>query len=58
MLVLQDIAVTYQSIVPAVQSVSLEVPEKAIVALLGANRRAPQDSWALQKASATPTSGR
>src|SRR5437868_3546508 len=37
MLVLQDIAVTYQSIVPAVQSVSLEVPDKAIVALLGAN---------------------
>src|SRR5437667_5285737 len=37
MLLLQDIVVTYQSIVPAVQGVSLEVPEKAIVALLGAN---------------------
>src|SRR5947209_19924393 len=37
MLQLQDIIVTYQSIVPAVQGVSLEVPEKAIVALLGAN---------------------
>jgi branched-chain amino acid transport system ATP-binding protein len=37
MLQLQDIVVTYQSIVPAVQGVSLEVPEKAIVALLGAN---------------------
>jgi branched-chain amino acid transport system ATP-binding protein len=37
MLVLQDIAVTYQSIVPAVQGVSLEVPDKSVVALLGAN---------------------
>src|SRR3989440_5374285 len=37
MLQVQDIVVTYQSIVPAVQGVSLEVPEKAIVALLGAN---------------------
>src|SRR2546427_7522451 len=37
MLVLQDIAVTYQNIVPAVQGVSLEVPDKAVVALLGAN---------------------
>jgi branched-chain amino acid transport system ATP-binding protein len=37
MLVLQDIAVTYQNIVPAVQGVSLEVPEKSVVALLGAN---------------------
>src|SRR5215469_1779862 len=37
MLLLQDIAVTYQSIVPAVQGVSLEVPDKAVVALLGAN---------------------
>ena len=37
MLQLQDIVVTYQSIVPAVQSVSLEVPDKAIVALLGSN---------------------
>ena len=37
MLVLQDIVVTYQSVVPAVQGVSLEVPDKAIVALLGAN---------------------
>ncbi len=37
MLQLQDIVVTYQSIAPAVQGVSLEVPEKTIVALLGAN---------------------
>lgn len=37
MLVLQDIVVSYQSIVPAVQGVSLEVPDKAVVALLGAN---------------------
>jgi len=37
MLLLQDIAVTYQSIVPAVQGVSLEVPDKQVVALLGAN---------------------
>src|SRR5579872_784698 len=37
MLVLQDIAVTYQNVVPAVQGVSLEVPDKAVVALLGAN---------------------
>ena len=37
MLVLQDIAVTYHNVVPAVQGVSLEVPDKAVVALLGAN---------------------
>lgn len=37
MLQLQDVAVTYQSIVPAVQGVSLEVPDTQIVALLGAN---------------------
>lgn len=37
MLILQDIAVTYQSVVPAVQGVSLEVPDKTVVALLGAN---------------------
>ena len=37
MLLLQDIAVTYQSVVPAVQGVSLEVPDKAVVTLLGAN---------------------
>lgn len=37
MLQLQDVAVTYQSIVPAVQGVSLEVPDAQIVALLGAN---------------------
>ena len=37
MLLLQDIAVTYQSIVPAVQGISLEVPDKKVVALLGAN---------------------
>lgn len=37
MLVLQDIAVTYQSTIPAVQGISLEVPDKTVVALLGAN---------------------
>lgn len=37
MLLLQDIAVTYHNVVPAVQGISLEVPEKAVVALLGAN---------------------
>ncbi len=37
MLVLQDISVTYHNIVPAVQGVSIEVPDKAVVALLGAN---------------------
>src|SRR5258707_13782215 len=37
MLLLQDIAVTYHNVVPAVQSVSLEVPDKTVVALLGAN---------------------
>ena len=37
MLVLQDLAVTYQNTTPAVQGVSLEVPDKAVVALLGAN---------------------
>jgi branched-chain amino acid transport system ATP-binding protein len=37
MLILQDIVVTYQSVVPAIQGVSLEVPAKTVVALLGAN---------------------
>lgn len=37
MLVLQDIAVTYQNVVPAVRGVSLEIPDKTVVALLGAN---------------------
>lgn len=37
MLLLQDIAVTYQNVIPAVQGVSLEVPDNAVVALLGAN---------------------
>jgi len=37
MLLLQDITVTYQSIVPAVQGVSIEVPEKGVVTLLGTN---------------------
>jgi branched-chain amino acid transport system ATP-binding protein len=37
MLVLKDIAVTYHNVVPAVQGVSLEVPDKTVVALLGAN---------------------
>ncbi len=37
MLLLQDIAVTYHNVVPAVQGISLEVPDKSVVALLGAN---------------------
>lgn len=37
MLVLQDLTVTYQNGVPAVQDVSLEVLDKTVVALLGAN---------------------
>lgn len=37
MLLLQNIAVTYHNTVPAVQGVSLEVPDKQVVALLGAN---------------------
>lgn len=37
MLVLQDIIVTYANVVPAVRGISLEVPDKAVVALLGAN---------------------
>jgi branched-chain amino acid transport system ATP-binding protein len=37
MLLLQDVAVTYQNAVPAVQGISLDVPDKAVVALLGAN---------------------
>jgi len=37
MLLLQDIAVTYQNVIPAVRGVSLEVPDKTIVALLGTN---------------------
>ena len=37
MLLLQDIAVTYNGIIPAVQGVSIEVPDKKVVALLGAN---------------------
>ena len=37
MLVLQDVAVTYQNVVPAVRGVSLEVPDRTVVALLGVN---------------------
>jgi branched-chain amino acid transport system ATP-binding protein len=37
MLQIRDLSVTYQSTVPAVQGVSIEVKEKAVVALLGAN---------------------
>ena len=37
MLLLQDIAVTYNGIIPAVQGVSIEVPDNTVVALLGAN---------------------
>jgi branched-chain amino acid transport system ATP-binding protein len=37
MLLLQDIAITYHNIVPAVQGISMEVPDRSVVALLGAN---------------------
>jgi branched-chain amino acid transport system ATP-binding protein len=37
MLVIQDLAVTYQNTIPAVQGVSLNVSERSVVALLGAN---------------------
>jgi branched-chain amino acid transport system ATP-binding protein len=37
MLILQDLAVTYQSTIPAVQGISLEVPDRQVVTLLGAN---------------------
>jgi len=37
MLLLQDIAITYHNVVPAVQGISLEVPDKTVVALLGTN---------------------
>lgn len=37
MLVLQDLTVTYHNTIPAVQDVTLEVPDKSVVALLGAN---------------------
>lgn len=37
MLVLQDLAVTYQNTIPAVRGISLRVPDKTVVALLGAN---------------------
>lgn len=37
MLVLQDLAVTYQNTIPAVQGISLEVADRSVVALLGAN---------------------
>ena len=37
MLVLQDLAVTYQNTIPAIQGISLEVPTRSVVALLGAN---------------------
>ncbi|MBX5448634.1 ABC transporter ATP-binding protein [Thermogemmatispora sp.] len=37
MLVLQDVAVTYQNVIPALRGVSLEVPDKVVVALLGTN---------------------
>ncbi len=37
MLLLQDIAVTYQNVIPAVRGVSLVVPDKTVVALLGTN---------------------
>ncbi|GAC1366324.1 MAG: ABC transporter ATP-binding protein [Ktedonobacteraceae bacterium] len=37
MLCLRDVTVAYQSVTPAVEGVSLEVPDSAVVALLGAN---------------------
>ena len=37
MLTIQDLEVTYQGAIIAVQSVSLEVPDRGVVALLGAN---------------------
>ena len=37
MLLLRDIAVTYHNVVPAVRGISMEVPDKSVVALLGAN---------------------
>lgn len=37
MLQLQDVAVTYHNAVSAVQGVSIEVPDRGVVALLGAN---------------------
>ncbi|MFI5272244.1 MAG: ABC transporter ATP-binding protein [Ktedonobacterales bacterium] len=37
MLAVQDIEVTYQGVITAVRGVSLEVPDRGVVALLGAN---------------------
>jgi branched-chain amino acid transport system ATP-binding protein len=37
MLVIDNIAVTYSGVVPAVRGISLEVPDNGVVALLGAN---------------------
>ncbi len=37
MLIVQDIEVTYHKVIPAVRGVSLEVPDRGVVALLGAN---------------------
>jgi len=37
MLLIQDITVSYHNVEPAVRNVSLEVPDKGVVALLGAN---------------------
>jgi branched-chain amino acid transport system ATP-binding protein len=37
MLLIQDITVSYHNVEPAVRNVSLEVPDKSVVALLGAN---------------------
>jgi branched-chain amino acid transport system ATP-binding protein len=37
MLAIEDITVTYAGAIPAVQGVSLEVPDRGVVALLGAN---------------------
>jgi ABC-type branched-subunit amino acid transport system ATPase component len=48
MLLLRDIAVTYHNIVPAVQGISLEVPDRAVVALLGANGAGKTTIWAAE----------
>src|SRR3954471_7291496 len=37
MLAIDDIAVTYAGVIPAVQGISFEVPANGVVALLGAN---------------------
>ncbi|GAC1685687.1 MAG: ABC transporter ATP-binding protein [Ktedonobacteraceae bacterium] len=57
MLLLQDITVTYQNVVPAIHGVSLEVPDKAVVALLGANGAGKTTVFNLITGIYRPTSG-